>query len=282
MIRFERALEDCLDSLVSGRASLDECLARYPQHAARLRPLLEAARGVGRGSSVHPSPSFKQSSRARLMAHMRAHPRRQVKPRFGAMASIWRSAFNLAAIVLALFIAVTASAQTAMPGDMLYGWKLFSESAWRSVSPDPLGTDLALAERRMDELLAASDDPSGRQIALQGYQQVLTRLAGVTDPAMRALILPILTAQRDRLAQAGMAAPALDEYLSTEDLPLPTPMLPVPTLAQPTPGLALPTSSPLPMREDPTAVLPAPAVELTLPAILPELSLPSLFATQTP
>jgi hypothetical protein len=36
-------LDDCLTSLVTGQETIEECLSRYPEHAAELRPLLETA-----------------------------------------------------------------------------------------------------------------------------------------------------------------------------------------------------------------------------------------------
>ena len=39
----DRALDESLTLLMEGRATLEECLARYPEHAADLRPLLETA-----------------------------------------------------------------------------------------------------------------------------------------------------------------------------------------------------------------------------------------------
>ncbi|MEX2237142.1 MAG: hypothetical protein WEB00_06385 [Dehalococcoidia bacterium] len=40
---FERRLNDCIDSLVAGRASFNECLQRYPEDADKLAPLLGMA-----------------------------------------------------------------------------------------------------------------------------------------------------------------------------------------------------------------------------------------------
>lgn len=40
---FESVLDECIDDLRSGRRSLDECLARWPEHASSLAPLLRTA-----------------------------------------------------------------------------------------------------------------------------------------------------------------------------------------------------------------------------------------------
>ena len=40
---FEQLLDACIDDIAAGRRTVAECLERWPQHAGRLRPLLEAA-----------------------------------------------------------------------------------------------------------------------------------------------------------------------------------------------------------------------------------------------
>ncbi len=257
MIRFERALEDCLERLAGGGVSLEDCLRGYPEFADELRPLLKAASQVRCGVEVQPSPEFRRRGRAQLMAHMRAHPRRQVTNRTRGLIPVYRLAVGLTALALAVFTTGTAFAQSAMPGDALYGWKLASESAWRAASPDPVGTDLALAERRVQEIQSSSG--SAREIALQGYQQVLNRLVSQTDPAVQQRIFPILAAQRERLAQAGISVPDLEKYLSPQ-----------------------PTQTPLPRPTIPAPALPNLTTTPVLPLELPTLGHPPILATPTP
>ncbi len=266
MGRFERALDDCLERLMGEEAGLEDCLQGYPEFADELRPLLKAASQVKRGAEAQPSPEFRRRGRAQLMTHMRAHPRRSVTYRTRGLAPAYRLAIGLTTLVLAVFVTGTAFAQSAMPGDLLYGWKLASESAWRAVSPDPVATDLALAGRRTQELLAVSGPDRG--IALQGYQQVLNRLVSQTDPVGQQRIFPILTVQRERLAQSGILVPDLDKYLSSHSVPTP---LPQPSNLTPSPQPSIPTSA-----------LPNLTSTPALPLELPTLDLPSILATPTP
>ncbi len=257
MNRFERALEDCLDRLAGGEAGMEDCLRDHPEFAAELRPLLQAASRVKRGADVLPSPEFRQRGRVQLMAHLRAHPRRQAAARARRLLPVYRLAVGLAALALAILGTGTALAQSALPGSPLYGWKLASEAAWRAVSPDPVGTDLALAERRTQELLGVSG--LEREVALQGYQEVLTRLKSRTNPAAQERIISALVDQRERLAQAGITVPDLDEYLSSQPPSPPSPLLPLPTPALP--GL---TSTP------------------ALPFDVPSLEIPMILETPIP
>lgn len=104
-------------------------------------------------------------------------------------------------------------AQSALPGQPLYTWKLVSEQAWQSVSPDPVTTNLALAQRRIEEAVSVSG--TQRAIALQGYETVLAHLKKQSNdnPSSINHMVPILTNQRKTLAKAGISVPKLDEFL---------------------------------------------------------------------
>src|SRR5512146_1090206 len=119
MDELENALDDCLQRLASGKTTLAQCLARYPQHANELRPMLEAALQVRRGKDVRPSGAVRDRTRTKLMKHIATHPR---QPR--TIRVVPRLAFSLVGVVLALLMAGTAAAQGAMPGQALYGLKL--------------------------------------------------------------------------------------------------------------------------------------------------------------
>jgi hypothetical protein len=246
MSSFIQALEDCLDSLTKGGTDLDECLARYPGHAERLRPLLEAAVRLQAGRLVGPSTGFKARTRARLQEHMSVHPRRQgLRQAFG-LAPAWQLAFSLAALALAFLASGTAFAQAALPGQPLYGWKLASEEVWRGLAPDPLAADLALAERRLGEILATSADPQAMDTALDGYRRVFLRLQRQAGPQAKALVLPLLDAHRQRLARAGISLPELDDYLVLHGWPLQPEAVPDPDNLIPIPTPDLPEILPTP------------------------------------
>jgi hypothetical protein len=122
----------------------------------------------------------------------------------------------LAAIVVLVLGTITVLAQTALPGDALYRWKVGSEQAWRAVHLDPFETDLLLADRRVSELTSVAGDPEAEEIARQEYQQSLATL--VTEyPATddKAIISAALTEQQDSLAEAGVEVPELDRLLTT-------------------------------------------------------------------
>src|SRR5262245_21558641 len=78
MSRFEEILEDCFIRLKSGEATVEDCLAQYPEYAEELHRLFVTATTLERGRSVRPSSTFKARGRAQLVAHMQARPRNRL------------------------------------------------------------------------------------------------------------------------------------------------------------------------------------------------------------
>jgi hypothetical protein len=203
----EIILDTCLSQIEEGEASLDECLARHPEHAAQLQPLLHAATKLARGREVMPDPSYRMRARSQLNVYMQQNPqRKRVSPVF------WRVAVSLATMVMLFIASGTAFAQQALPGDALYNWKLTSEHLWRFTSSDQLGFDITLSQRRMNELLVVSGDETRRAWAIQNYEILLIKFQNAEDAKDRERILPVLRAQHDALIEAGIKVPELEIY----------------------------------------------------------------------
>jgi hypothetical protein len=248
MTDFDEILDRCLDEIASGASNLDECLLRHPEHAAQLKPLLESAAHLHQGREVRPSAAFKARTRAQLTLHMQAHPRAKVRSGF----VFWRLTTSLAVIILALLSTGTVYAQGALPGDPFYEWKRASEHVWRAVSPDPVGTDIALANRRIDEMNAVSEDPVRKAEALEGYWDVVTRLESELDAETLKNILPVVDVEQSPLKD------------SKDDSKLPAPT---------------PTSMPTPVSAE-TAIQQTEIIETPLPQlpeIIPTIEIPSLI-----
>ncbi|MBI5839839.1 MAG: hypothetical protein HZB19_07030 [Chloroflexi bacterium] len=212
MNEFDFILDEYVEQVTSGASTLDKCLARHPGQAAQLKPLLQAALRLERGRAVAPSPAFKARARAQLTEHMKAHPRHK-----HGKFSLWRIAIGMAAIFLAFLMTGTTFAQSALPGDRLYDWKLNSEDIWRAISLDPLGTDLDFSNRRVLEIVAVSSDEDRRVRALEEYKILLTKFEAERDTMKRTRISSVLKSQQESLKQAGLAVPELDHYFLSED-----------------------------------------------------------------
>ncbi|HEC35575.1 MAG TPA: hypothetical protein ENI39_03455, partial [Anaerolineae bacterium] len=77
-----RMLDECLLLLEEGAATPDECLARYPERADELYPLLEIALEVRRVPQPAPSPTAFAAGRRRMLETLAEKKRRQaVSPR---------------------------------------------------------------------------------------------------------------------------------------------------------------------------------------------------------
>lgn len=235
MTRFDDVLENCLHDLASGVSTLDECLLHYPEHALQLKSLLQAAVRLEQGRTVQPSAAFKARTRAKLTSHMQANPRRSIHTPL----MFWRLATGLAVIMLALLGTGTVYAQSAFPGDYFYAWKLASERAWRMVSPDPVGIDIVIANRRIDEMNVFANDSIRRAQALEGYREVVARLESELDAETLKQILPVIEIEQEPIEEPEQ--PILTPTIAiTETSPqqpegtgIPLPSLPDPPVSIP-------------------------------------------------
>ncbi len=207
---FETILEDCIEQIASGENSLEECLARYPKFAADLEPILFAAAQLKAVRDVKPPSHLRGRIRAQLHQKMETNPRQ----RRGLPVFFWRMALNMAVLSFALVMSNTVFAQGALPGEALYHWKLASENLWRVVTVDPVGTDLELSHRRLDEYLAVSSDETRRARVLAGYNELLVRFKAQDNQKDRERILLALKSQQDSLRKVGLSIPELDSYFS--------------------------------------------------------------------
>ena len=220
MDEFELALDECLQQLGSGKSSLGQCLARYPQFAAELRPLLETALRLQRGRGARPSGPARDRARSRLTEYIQSHPRQPRNVRL-----VPRLAFVVVALALAVLFAGTAFAQNALPGETLYRFKISSERVWRAASPDPVAVDITLADRRANEILTIAGkgsrdegNPRGREEAeaagVAAYNDVLDRLSTESKGHEDTAILNVLEAHQKKFEHAGVRVPRLDEFVA--------------------------------------------------------------------
>jgi len=73
-------LDECLTLLEEDQVTLEECLARYPQHAADLRPLLEIALGMRRVAPPTPTPAAFATGKRRMLQALAQKKRHQPSP----------------------------------------------------------------------------------------------------------------------------------------------------------------------------------------------------------
>jgi hypothetical protein len=78
----ETILDTCLYQIEEEESNIDECLARYPEHAAQLMPLLAAATRLTRGREVVPDPAYRARAEHSLMFTCSTPAAKHVSPVF--------------------------------------------------------------------------------------------------------------------------------------------------------------------------------------------------------
>lgn len=186
MNRKEEVLARCIDEVLSGRSTVEDCLLRYPDLRNELRPLLEIALSI-QPPKVAPSPEFRSRLRRRLLDVMAPaevyQGRKEVTHGwFSSLLSVRMVAVSLLAfVVLSTGTVSVFASQSSLPGDMLYPVKVGVEKLQVAVTSDPEDKaylHLKLAQRRIDEVttqvnLNRSPDFSG-----------LATLSAQTDAAL--------------------------------------------------------------------------------------------------
>lgn len=258
--KFQRVLVECQVKLLNETATQEELLARYPEYAAQLSPLLQTVLSLVSARNVNPLPTFTAYTREALLHYMVSHPRRQ--QRTVNVTVSWRLASVLAVLIVALLATGTAQAQSALPGEPLYNWKRASELVWRAISLDPVSIDIVLAERRIDEWIAVADDPERSSSAMDGYMEAISRLQSANAEQKITRIVPALRTQQQVLNEAGLRSNELDIYLvDAASIPASTSIPPLPTATR-----VLPTQT-----ENPPTATRIPSTATDVPSTVTEI-----------
>jgi len=150
------ALDECLKALAAGE-SLEAVLARYPERAAELRPLLLTSQQVRGVPAAHPRSHVQQAGWQRFLGQAIALERVRQRPTF----SLWRPLRPLAMAASLLLVPFLAGGVTiyaasgSQPDSPLYRIKLATEEArlWFVFDEDDRASILlGQAETRLGEM----------------------------------------------------------------------------------------------------------------------------------
>ena len=186
----EDALQASLELITQG-ASLDECLARYPDYAGELEPLLAAA--IKTRAKL--TPGLSHSARGRIRAAVLAEWDHRPAPgrwRWRLPVLVPRWAAVAASVVVALMVSSTGTvlaSSSSIPGDALYPVKQVREDVqlWLTRSPEAK-VDLytRLVKQRAEELKALALAGKGGPASIAAAR-LEKHVAGVNDLAARTL-----------------------------------------------------------------------------------------------
>lgn len=156
--RFEDILEESISAVVDGGQTIDECLARYPQQAADLEPLIRIAVAVREASRLEAAAPFKEWLQQRLLAQVAP----QKMPRRPFLWGLPRWATATAAVLLAVFVVggTVVTSASSLPGDALYPVKTATEGLQLTLARDPdavADLHLEFAQRRLAETKALAE-----------------------------------------------------------------------------------------------------------------------------
>ncbi|MGD8474765.1 MAG: DUF5667 domain-containing protein, partial [Anaerolineae bacterium] len=162
--KFDTVLDDCLNLLREG-ASVEDCLARYPDLAADLLPLVSLASAVRGVPTPRPHADAVEIHRTQMLDAVRQSAARKNGHKPAGLGWIWRlaggvhshpvlrAALALASILLLVGLAagsLFASATDSLPGQALYPLKRFGERIQLSVTLDPVAREQVRIEHRLE------------------------------------------------------------------------------------------------------------------------------------
>ena len=291
-------LASALDAVASG-ATVEQALARSPQQAAELRPLLEAALRARALAAPEPSDDARLIARAALLraatarrapAPVTPHPAVR-RSRWLVFAPAVLAAGVFAGVALPLVGALDAGA---IPGDWNYGLKRAGERVQLALTTDT--TDrrllrLAFARRRLDEIEKLSQngqvDVHSTQVVtlvheytvdLSQVQSSVASAPAVDDSTKQAVDKTTQAAQTvlqpiAQNASPQVASPAQSALASTDQTKATADSKPSTSQSSPQVAKTTPTSEPQPVQTvAPSSVAtPAPiVVPAATPAATPE------------
>jgi hypothetical protein len=155
--QFNAILDECLDSLLTGKETVEQCLERYPQYAAELEPLLRTAVLVNKAVDVKPSADFRAKARYQLQTMMA----KSKAPRRAAFVPRWAIAVCTMLLIFVLGGGTVLAADNSMPGSPLYGVKLVTENLsikLAGTQEEKVELYATVADRRVTEMVWMADN----------------------------------------------------------------------------------------------------------------------------
>jgi len=157
--KFEEILDGCLQTVLAGD-SVDACCRRYPQAAAKLRPLLDLALKTKAALTIDVPAAAKAVGWEKIMAAAAEARLLQPAPRRGRLRLLLKPAL-VAAAVLAALTGTALAATAAGPDSILYPLKQGLEDARVAIAAqtlDQAAVEVDRAGKRLDELKSMIDE----------------------------------------------------------------------------------------------------------------------------
>ena len=167
---FDNIFNECLELMLSGEAGVNECLARYPEQADELRPLLETAAQTLAAADMKPSLEFRE--KARLEFGKAVHNARAGRGSLFGWAGRWATVALAVVILIVGSTSTVAASGGSMPDDTLYTVKLVVEDireVFTFSEEKKAELHAEFTERRVTEIISMAEKgkPEAAQVATQ-------------------------------------------------------------------------------------------------------------------
>lgn len=311
--RFDSVLDDCLTLLGEG-ASVEDCLARYPDHADDLRPFISLASAVKGVPTPRPDAAAVEIHRRQMLDAVKQSAARENGHVPVALGWVWRLVggshprpvlrvtLTFAAILLIVGLAAStllASATDSLPGQALYPLKRLGENIQLSLTLDPVARQQLRTEYRLERQREVRQVLDTGQRAALGFRGELQEIGegfwivgGLTvaldddtviegQPVVGSMAIVQALAPGDGTLQAAKLQALADPRMLTPVATVTLTLTPSPTpTTTPTPSAemtltATPTATSMPTSTEPAAT-PEPSATPTMSAS------PGPTATYTP
>jgi hypothetical protein len=245
---FFNILDECLERILAGGETVEQCLASYPEHAAALEPLLQTALDTKETLEITPRPEFKERANYQILTELRDIEERKQR-RFSLFG--WQPQWTTAVIaVLVLLMAsggTVAAAGNSMPDQPLYPIKLATERVRLTFTPSELGKAeyyAELVDKRVNEIVNLVDKGKLKHMEktterMNNQLMAMTVLVGTGEGAPGVLTIPPAVPE---------AVPALPEAVREAPAVTVEPEEPRPSVMMAPPPPEAATQAPLPTR----------------------------------
>ena len=261
---FDNILDECLERMLTDGETAEQCLARYPQWAKELEPLLLASTFARKASSVKPRPEFRERARYQMRAALQEMAEKRERH-----FSLFRWQPQWVTAVIAVVVLVVASGGTvaasgnSMPDEILYPVKLATERVRLTLTPSSLGKAefyMEMADRRVAEIIVMANRGKSEHVEqvarrLNVYLAQAADLVAARNGGDGVVMAPLPAAAPERAPSAEAALPAPAPAVIPEKAPPERAVLTAP----------VPEVTPEP-REEAAMLAPAPE-EMKTPAL---------------
>lgn len=212
---YQEILNECLDVVIHGTYTIEDCAAQYPQYADALRAELSTAGLITRLKSPELTSAEIDELQARIF-----NKQQTTAPRVIHLMPLRMSKAAAAILLIFLFAfgsgaGLVAASADDRPGDTLYGLKRFWENLILVIAGIIGQLDdawLQLAQTRLDEVLALDADGTLTEEALNDLYDATRNMITYASPSTQDAVIMLaeqvqqeLNALQSPLAQSEIA-----------------------------------------------------------------------------